>query len=391
MKQSDYKKSLALHKKHGGKLEIRSKFKLDNKDDLCLAYTPCVAEVSREIAKNKELAKIYTLKKNTVAIVSDGSAVLGLGNIGPEAAIPVMEGKAVLIKKLAGIDGFPICLDTQDPEEIIKTVRMIAPVFGGINLEDISAPKCFYIESQLQDVGIPIFHDDQHGTSIVVTAALINSAKALKRKISDMKIVICGAGASGTAITKMIHATLQPKDIVVCDSQGIISRSRSDLNPVKMKLLEITNKQNISGSLQDALPDADVFIGVSVGGILKPEMITLMNADPIIFAMANPVPEIMPDLAIKAGASIVGTGRGDFPNQINNVLSYPGVFKGLLSSGLTKLTDDIKLTAAKAIADCVNKPNKNKILPSALDKRVPNEIAKSIYAYKKTKHRIDSK
>lgn len=378
MKQSDYEKSLELHKKYGGKLEIKSKFRLNNKDDLCLAYTPGVAEVSKKIAENKDLAKIYTLKKNAVAIVSDGSAVLGLGNIGPEAAIPVMEGKAVLIKKLAGIDGFPICLDTQDPEEIIKAVKLIAPVFGGINLEDISAPKCFYIESQLQNVGIPIFHDDQHGTSIVVTAALINSAKALKRNVRDMKIVICGAGASGTAITKMIHATLCPKDMVVCDSQGIISRNRSDLNPVKLKLLEITNKNNVSGLLRDALKNADVFIGVSVGGILKPEMIRLMRKNPIIFAMANPIPEIMPDLALKAGASIVGTGRSDFPNQINNVLSYPGVFKGLLSSGLTKLTDDIKLTAAKAIAGCVKKPNRNKILPSALDKNVPKRISAAI-------------
>lgn len=385
MKPSDYKKSLELHKKFGGKIEIRSKFKINSKDDLCLAYTPCVAEVSRKIAENKELAKIYTLKKNTIAIVSDGSAVLGLGNIGPEAAIPVMEGKAVLIKKLAGIDGFPICLDTQDPEEIIKAVKLIAPVFGGINLEDISAPKCFYIESQLQDVGIPIFHDDQHGTSIVVTAALINASEALNRKISEMKIVICGAGASGTAITKMIHATLCPRDIIVCDSQGIISRNRNDLNPVKIKLLEITNKNNVSGSMQDALNEADVFIGVSVAGILKPEMIKIMNKDPIIFAMANPIPEIMPDLALKAGASIVGTGRSDFPNQINNVLSYPGVFKGLLSAGLTRLTDDIKLVSAMAIAECVKNPNKNKILPSPLDKNVPNKISAAIIKYSKKK------
>lgn len=383
MKPSDFKKSLDMHKKMGGKIEIKSKFRLNTKDDLCLAYTPCVAEVSKKIAENKELAKIYTLKKNTIAIVSDGSAVLGLGNIGPEAAIPVMEGKAVLIKKLAGIDGFPICLDTQDPEEIIKAVKLIAPVFGGINLEDISAPKCFYIESRLQDVGIPIFHDDQHGTSIVVTAALINASKALKRKISDMKIVICGAGASGTAITKMIYATLHPKDIIVCDSQGVISRSRNDLNPVKLKLLEITNKHNIAGSMPDALVQADVFIGVSVAGILKPEMIKLMNKDPIIFAMANPIPEIMPDLALKAGASIVGTGRSDFPNQINNVLSYPGVFRGLLDAGLNKLTDEIKLISANAIAGCVKKPNKNKILPDALDKNVPRKIAAHIVKYAK--------
>lgn len=381
MKPSDFKKSLELHRKMGGKIEIKSKFRINNKADLCLAYTPCVAEVSKKIAGNKELAKIYTLKKNTVAIVSDGSSVLGLGNIGPEAAIPVMEGKAVLIKKLAGIDGFPICLNTQDPEEIIKAVKLIAPVFGGINLEDISAPKCFYIESRLQDVGIPIFHDDQHGTAIVVAAALMNASKALKRNISDMKIVVCGAGASGTAITKMISAMLNPKDIVVCDSQGVISRGRNDLNPVKRKLLEITNKNNVSGLLQDALRGADVFIGVSKGGILKPEMIGSMNRDPIVFAMANPIPEIMPDLALKAGASIAGTGRSDFPNQINNALSYPGVFKGLLKSGLTKLTDEIKFIAANSIADCVKRPAKNKILPSALDKNVPDRISGDIVKF----------
>jgi len=385
MKISGNKRSLDLHKKMGGKIEIKCKFRLKNKTDLSLAYTPYVAEVSKEIAKNKELARIYTLKKNTVAIVSDGSAVLGLGNIGPEAAIPVMEGKAVLIKELAGIDGFPICLDTQDPEEIIKTVKLIAPVFGGINLEDISAPKCFYIENQLQNVGIPIFHDDQHGTSIVVTAALMNASKVLKRNINDMKIVVCGAGASGTAITKMIYATLHPRDIIVCDSQGIISRDRNDLNPIKLELLEITNKSNVSGLLSDALLNADIFIGVSIGGILKPEMIKSMNIDPIIFAMANPIPEIMPDLALKAGAAIVGTGRSDFPNQINNVLSYPGVFKGLLENNITKLTDDIKFNAAKAIAACVRNPNKKKILPNALDKCVPQAIAKSIRKLKNRK------
>ncbi len=372
------KTSLSLHKKHHGKLEIKSKFKLKNKDDLSIAYTPYVAEVCKIIAKDKKLAWEYTIKNNTVAIVSDGSAVLGLGNIGPEAAIPVMEGKAILMKELAGINAFPICLNTQDPEEIIQTIKNIAPVFGGINLEDISAPKCFYIESQLQDIGIPVVHDDQHGTSIVVSAALINSAKVLKKKISDLKIVVVGSGAAGTEVARMIVKTLCPKDIIMCDSKGILSKHRDDLNPVKIKLLEITNRGNVSGKMEDALVGADVFIGVSVGGILKSEMIKTMNKNPIIFAMANPIPEIMPELAKEAGASIVGTGRSDMPNQINNVLSFPGIFKGLLESGKTKLTYEMKLAAAKAIAMRVKKPNVNNILPNPLDKKVSKAIARSI-------------
>ncbi len=377
------KKSLELHKKYGGKLEIKSKFKIQNKTDLSLAYTPFVAEVCKEIARDKSLAKIYTIKKTSVAIVSDGSAVLGLGNIGPEAAIPVMEGKAILLKTLAGLDGFPICLNTQDPEEIIETVKNIAPVFGGINLEDISAPKCFYIESKLQDIGIPVIHDDQHGTAIVITAALINALKVTKRDIRKLKVVIVGSGAAGVAISKMISRVLCPKDIIMCDSVGIISKDRDDLNPVKTKLLETTNNDGIKGRMENALIGADIFIGVSTGGILKPEMIASMNISPIIFAMANPIPEIMPDLAKKAGAAIIGTGRSDFPNQINNVLSYPGVFKGLLENNITKLTDEIKLAAAKAIASCVKNPSKDKILPSALDRNVPKAIAKSIGKLKK--------
>lgn len=377
------KKSLAMHKKYGGKLEINSKFEIRNKADLSLAYTPYVAEVCKTIAKNKSLSKVYTLKKNTVAIVSDGSAVLGLGNIGPEAAIPVMEGKAILMKTLSGVDGFPICLDTQDPEEIIETVKRIAPVFGGINLEDISAPKCFYVESMLQDIGIPVIHDDQHGTAIVITAALINAMKVTGKDINNVKIVIAGSGAAGIAIARMLSRVFCPKDIVLCDSKGIVSRDRDDLNPIKVKMLEMTNKNNIKGSMKDALVGTDVFIGVSVGEILNGEMIKLMNAEPIIFAMANPVPEIMPDLAIKAGASVVGTGRSDFPNQINNVLSYPGVFKGLLSSGLANLTEDIKFIAAKAIAGCVKNPTADKILPDALDRNVPKKIASAIIKYSK--------
>lgn len=372
------KKSLILHEKSEGKLEIKSKVRLKNKTDLSLTYTPCVAEVCREIAKDKNLAKKYTIKKNTIAIVSDGSAVLGLGNIGPEAAIPVMEGKAILLKELAGINGFPICLDTQDPEAIIEAVKNIAPVFGGINLEDISAPKCFYIESQLQNIGIPVMHDDQHGTSIVVCAALINAVRVAKKNIRDLKIVIAGAGAAGTETARTISKILYPKDIIICDSKGILSRSRDDLNPVKQKLLELTNKNNIKGDLQEAVKKMDVFIGLSVGGILNPQMIKAMNKDPIIFALANPIPEVMPDLAIEAGASLVGTGRSDFPNQINNVLSYPGVFKGLLESGKTKLTYEMKLNAAKAIAECVKKTTTKKILPSALDKKVPIAVAEAI-------------
>ena len=374
------KRSLELHKKTGGKLEIKSKFEIKNKEDLSMAYTPCVAEVSSAIAKNKKLAREYTIKKNTVAVVSDGSAVLGLGNIGAEAAIPVMEGKAVLFKELANVDAFPICLKTQDPDEIIEIVKNIAPVFGGINLEDISAPNCFYIEEKLQDIGIPVMHDDQHGTAIVVAAALINAAKVVGREISSMKIVIVGAGAAGNAITKMIARELDPEDIVVCDSKGIISKNRGDLNPVKMKLLETTNKNGIEGSMEDALISADVFIGVSKGGILNADMVRTMNSGPIIFAMANPIPEIMPDEAKEAGAAVIGTGRSDFPNQINNVLAFPGIFRGLLDSGAVKVTDEIKINAARALAGYVEDPTTENILPDPLDKNVAAVVADSVLA-----------
>ena len=372
------KKSLKLHQKKGGKLEIKSKFKLKNREDLSLAYTPCVAEVCKVIAEDKKRARKYTIKKNTVAVVSNGSAVLGLGNIGPEAAIPVMEGKAILFKELAGIDAFPICLDTNDPVEIIKTVKTIAPVFGGINLEDIAAPDCFFIEEQLQDIGIPVMHDDQHGTAVVLTATLINALKITKKKVTSLKIVIVGAGAAGVAITKMLSREFDLEDIVVCDSRGIISKNRKDLNQIKKRLLKITNKKNIRGKMEDALVGADVFIGVSIGNILKPEMIKKMNSNPIIFAMANPVPEIMPDLAKKAGAIIVGTGRSDFPNQINNVLVFPGIFRGALDGGFTKITDKMKSITAKTIADYVKHPTPNKILPNPLDKNVAKIIAKNI-------------
>ena len=372
------KRSMDLHKKFGGKLEIKSKFKIKNKEDLSMAYTPCVAEVSSAIAKDKKLAKEYTIKKNTVAIVSDGSAVLGLGNIGAQAAIPVMEGKAILFKELANVDAFPICLSTQDPEEIISIVKNISPIFGGINLEDISAPKCFYIEEMLQNIGIPVMHDDQHGTAVVVVAALINALKVLKKDIKKTKIVIVGAGAAGIAITKMISNELHVQNIIVCDSKGIISKHRSDLNSIKEKLLLTTNKNNIRGEMQKALIGADVFIGVSTGGILNAKMIETMNPDPIVFAMANPIPEIMPDEAKKGGAAIVGTGRSDFPNQINNVLAFPGIFRGLLDGNITKVTSKIKINAARALANFIKDPTVEKILPSPLDKDVPKAIAKSI-------------
>ncbi|MCK5490748.1 MAG: NADP-dependent malic enzyme [Candidatus Pacebacteria bacterium] len=372
------KRSIELHKQFGGKLEIKSKFEIKTREDLSMAYTPCVAEISSAIAKDKNLAKEYTIKKNTVAVVSDGSAVLGLGNIGAEAAIPVMEGKAILFKELANVDAFPICLTTQDPDEIISIVKNIAPVFGGINLEDISAPKCFYVEEKLQDIGIPVMHDDQHGTAIVVTAALINALKILKKDINKTKVVIVGAGAAGIAITKMIAKELCFQDIIVCDSKGIISKDRTNLNQMKKRLLSFTNKNNRSGSIEEALVDSDVFIGVSTGGILNIEMVKKMNKDSIVFAMANPIPEIMPDDAKKGGAAIVGSGRSDFPNQINNVLAFPGIFRGLLDGNITKVTSGIKINAAKALADYVKNPTVENILPGPLDRGVAKVIAQSI-------------
>ena len=376
------KRSIDLHKKFGGKLEVKSKIKIKTKEDLSLAYTPCVAEVCSLIAKDKKLAKEYTIKKNTVAVVSDGSAVLGLGNIGAEASIPVMEGKAILFKELADVDAFPVCLSTQDPDEIISIVKNIAPVFGGINLEDISAPNCFYIEDKLQDIGIPVMHDDQHGTAIVVVAALINALKVLQKDVKKTKVVVVGAGAAGIAITKMISNELDVQDIVVCDSRGIISKNRNDLNPIKEKLLFTTNKNNLSGTMQDALVGTDVFIGVSTGGILNSEMIKTMNPDSIVFAMANPMPEIMPDEAKKGGAVIIGTGRSDFPNQINNVLAFPGIFRGLLDSGATKVTSEIKINVARTLADYVKNPTPENILPDPLDRGVAKVIAESIVKLK---------
>ncbi len=370
--------SLLLHKKQGGKLEIKSKVPLKNKRDLSLAYTPGVAEVCRVIAKNKKKIFDYTIKKNSVAVVTDGSAVLGLGNIGPEAALPVMEGKAILFKEFADVDAYPICLKTQEIEEIIKIVKAIAPGFGGINLEDICAPRCFIIEERLKkELDIPVFHDDQHGAAIVVLAGLINALKVVGKKINQVKIIISGAGAAGLAITKIL-LSYGAKNIIIIDSRGTIYQGRKNLNFVKKEIAKKTNQNRIKGGLEQALNQADVFIGVSQGKILKPEWIKKMNAKPIVFAMANPIPEIMPAEAKKAGAYIVATGRSDFPNQLNNVLVFPGIFRGVLDNNIKQITEKMKLKAALALANYIKKPTSDKIIPSPLDKKVAQAIAKSI-------------
>lgn len=379
--------ALVLHKKLKGKIEIKPKFTVKSRNDLALVYTPGVADVSREIAKDHELAYDYTIKHNSVAIVSDGSAVLGLGNIGPYGAIPVMEGKALLFKEYAGIDAFPICVETQNTFEIINLVKNIAPVFAGVNLEDISAPRCFEIEEALQNIGIPVFHDDQHGTAIVLLAALINASKLAKKRLRELKVVINGAGAAGTAIASLLmcvgHDPLvcEPvKEILVCDSKGILSATRLDIenNPWKMRLANMTNRQNKEGSLKDAVTGADVFIGVSTGNVLTARMVKTMAKDPIVLAMANPTPEIMPDEAIKGGAYIVGTGRSDFPNQVNNVLAFPGVFLGALRARAKTITNSMKIGAAFALAESVKDLSVDNILPSPLDKEVPQKIAKKV-------------
>ncbi len=382
----DYnKEALDLHKKKKGKIELKSKVKLETSDDLSISYTPGVAEVSRKIAEDKSAVFDYTIKKNTIGVVTDGSAVLGLGNIGPEAALPVMEGKSVLLKEFGGVDAFPICLTTQDSEEIIETVRRIAPTFGGINLEDISAPRCFEIEDALQDLGIPVFHDDQHGTAIVVLAALINATKVLGKKFEELKVVVNGAGAAGIAITKMLlcfsidkNICRSVKQIILCDSKGIIYEGRQGLNPSKQEIAAITNPNKREGTLKDAMVGADVFIGVSKGSLLTKDMVRKMNKDPMIFAMANPIPEIMPDEAKDAGAAIIGTGRSDFPNQINNVLAFPGIFRGALDAKATKITNEMKIAAASAIADCIVSPTAENIIPSPLDKSVAIKVAERV-------------
>lgn len=382
-----YEESVKLHRKKRGKLEIKSKVEVKTKEDLSRVYTPGVAEVSRLIAIDEPKAYELTIKQNAVAIISDGSAVLGLGNIGPYAAIPVMEGKAILFKEYADIDAFPITVKTQNSFEIINLVKNISPVFGGINLEDISAPRCFEIEEALQDIGIPVFHDDQHGTAIVLLAALINSAKLAGKKLTDLKVVINGAGAAGTAIANLLlcvghdpKVCTPVKEIIVCDSEGIINKERVDIqnNPHKMRLAGITNRQNRVGSLADAMVGADVFIGVSTGNVLDPKLIKKMGSKPIILAMANPIPEIMPDEAKKAGAFIVGTGRSDFPNQVNNVLAFPGVFRGALDARAKTITNHMKIMAAFALAKVVNKPTVDNILPSPLDKSVVPAVASAV-------------
>lgn len=373
-------KSLVLHSKLNGKLEVNSKKNITTKEDLSLLYSPGVAKPCEEIHKNEEDIYKYTIKKNTVAVVSDGSAVLGLGNIGAKAAIPVMEGKAVLFKEFAGVDAFPICIDTNDTNKIIETVRLIAPVFGAINLEDISAPRCVEIENTLKEcLDIPVFHDDQHGTAVVVLAGIINALKIVGKTFEDIKVVVNGDGSAGYAISKMLY-NFNVKNIVVCGIDGIIKEDEKN-NIVQNELLKFTNPNGEKGKLKDALKGSDVFIGVSRGNIVDYKMIESMNKDAIVFAMANPTPEIMPDDAKKGGARIVGTGRSDFNNQVNNVLAFPGIFKGALEAGVRQITEEMKVAAAKAIADCVKESDlsEDNILPLALDRNVANEVAKAVY------------
>jgi malate dehydrogenase (oxaloacetate-decarboxylating) len=373
--------ALKMHEDNKGKIEIKSKVKVANRDDLSIAYTPGVAEPCRKIHENKEDVYKYTAKGNLVAVLTDGSAVLGLGNIGAKASIPVMEGKSILFKNFANVDAFPICVETQDAEEIIKTAINIAPCFGGINLEDIQAPKCFEIEKRLQEaLDIPVFHDDQHGTAIVVSAALINALKLTKKSIEEVKIVLNGPGAAGTAIIKML-LILGAKNIIACDSKGIVVEGRDGgLNAHKTELAALTNNDKISGSLSDALVGADVFIGVSAPNSVTEEMISSMNKESIVFAMANPVPEIMPDLAKKAGARVVGTGRSDFPNQINNVLAFPGVFRGALDAKAKKITDEMKAAAVYAIAGLVTDEllADDFIIPGPFNNRVVGAVSKAV-------------
>jgi len=376
-------KALVLHENWNGKLETVSKTPVKSREDLALAYTPGVAEPCKVIAQDKEAAYKYTMKANTVAVVSDGSAVLGLGNIGPHAAMPVMEGKAVLFKEFGGVNAVPICLDTQDTEEIIKAVTWLAPGFGGINLEDISAPRCFEIEERLKaTLDIPVFHDDQHGTAIVVLAGIINALKVVGKKKEDCKVVVNGAGSAGVAITKLLLTYGFP-NVIMCDKVGIVSKDTEGLNWMQQKMTEVTNLQNETGTLADAMKGADIFVGVSAPGIVSEEMVSSMNKDAILFAMANPVPEIMPDLAKKAGARVVGTGRSDFPNQVNNVVAFPGIFKGALEGRATQITEEMKLAAAIAIAGLVpsDKLSENNIMPEAFDPKVADMVANAVKSH----------
>jgi malate dehydrogenase (oxaloacetate-decarboxylating) len=374
-----YAKSLALHLERKGKLEIKSKVAVETREDLSLAYTPGVAEVSRAISADKKKSFTHTFRGNTVAVVSDGSAILGLGNLGAEAALPVMEGKAILFKEFAGVDAFPICLATQDIEEIIRTVKFLAPNFAGINLEDISAPRCFEIEERLKaELDIPVMHDDQHGTAVVVLAGLINALKVKGVNKEEVRVVVNGAGAAGMTVAKFL-LFYGFKNIIVCDSQGIIYEGREDMNSSKQEISRFTNLDKLQGGLSEAITGADIFVGMSAPGVLTGEMVKKMNEKPIIFALANPVPEIMPDIAKEVGAFIISTGRSDFPNQVNNVLAFPGIFRGVLDSGAKQITDEMLLRASVALANSVENPTVQMILPNPLDKSVALEVAKAMY------------
>ena len=373
-------KALMLHEQWNGKLEVVSKVPVKSREDLSIAYTPGVAEPCKVIAQDKEAAYKYTMKANTVAVVSDGSAVLGLGNIGPYAAMPVMEGKAVLFKEFGGVNAVPICLDTQDTEEIIKAVTYLAPAYGGINLEDISAPRCFEIEERLKEIlDIPVFHDDQHGTAIVVLAGIINALKVVGKKKEDCRVVVNGAGSAGVAITRLFLTYGFPH-ITMCDKVGIVSKKTEGLNWMQQKMTEVTNLEQQTGTLADAMKGADIFVGVSAPGIVSAEMVASMNKDAILFAMANPVPEIMPDVAKAAGARVVGTGRSDFPNQVNNVVAFPGIFKGALEGRATKITEEMKLAAANAIASLVpdDELSDDNIMPEAFNPKVAEVVAAAV-------------
>ncbi|MBU3177505.1 NADP-dependent malic enzyme [Clostridium estertheticum] len=375
-----FEESLKMHEKYTGKLEIKSKVKIETKEDLGLAYTPGVAEPCRRIHENEENVYKYTAKGNMVAVITDGTAILGLGDIGPKAGLPVMEGKAILFKEFANVDAFPICLDTKDVDEIVRTIQLISPGFGGINLEDISAPRCFEVEDKLKKIlDIPVFHDDQHGTAIVVLAGLINATKVVGKKLCDLKVVINGAGSAGTAISKLLLRS-GVKNLIACDKVGILYRGMEKIDDAKTALAEITNPENIKGNLSDALVGADVFIGVSAPGIVTADMVKSMNKDSIVFGMANPTPEIMPDEAKKAGARVAGSGRSDYPNQVNNVLVFPGLFRGALDVRAKEINEEMKLAAAYAIANYIKDEdlNENNVIPSALDKGVATKVAEAI-------------
>lgn len=378
-KNGEYgKASIELHKKNKGKITINSTVPLRNYTDLSIAYSPGVAQPCLEIVKDENKVRDYVINGNTIAVITDGSAVLGLGNIGPKASLPVMEGKSALFKRFANINSFPIAIDTQDVDEFVKTVKNIAPSFAGINLEDISAPRCFEIEKRLKkELNIPVFHDDQHGTAIVALAGLINSLKIIDKKKEDIKIIVNGSGAAGIAIVNLF-VKFGCKNVIVCDSKGIVSKSRTDLNSEKIELLKITNKKNLNGTLQDAIKGCDMFIGVSKANLLTADDVKLMAKDPIIFALANPIPEIDPKVAYNAGAKIVATGRSDYPNQINNVLVFPGIFKGALEARANDITEDMKLEAAKALAKLVKNPHSKKILPKPFDKGVCESVANAV-------------